>query len=186
VIDTGTSFDSDTLYGAEIAFQHNAFGATAEYAHVDAKPDTENGTTLQDRSFSGYYVDLFWSPTGESRNYVTSDGSFGRVTPRRTLGSEGGIGHVMLSLRYESLDLTDGGADQVPTDTTAFDGGDYSGIIGGVTWMPISYVKFQLNYGQYEGERAAANAGVGSSTAQDFAGQDWDADTITFRTQFDW
>ena len=40
---------------------------------------------------TGYYIDLFFSPTGESRNYNAADGSFKNVVPFRTLGSDGGI-----------------------------------------------------------------------------------------------
>ncbi|MDX2276804.1 MAG: porin [Hyphomonadaceae bacterium] len=160
-IDTGSSntFDRDTFYGAELAGQYNAFGFTAEYASLEATP--RGGA--EERTFTGGYVDLFWSPTGEGRNYSAADGSFGRVSPLRTLGSDGGIGHVMLSLRYEFLDLTDG----------TLDGGEQDGYVAGVTWAPIGYVKFQLNYASYNVERP-------SSTSEG------DVDTITLRTQFDW
>ena len=43
------------------------------------------------RKFQAGYFDLFWSPTGESRNYSAADVSFGRMAIRRTLGSDGGI-----------------------------------------------------------------------------------------------
>lgn len=161
-IDTAAIFDRDTQYGAEAAFQWNAFGATVEYTRVEASPDAPTPANPQ-REFDGYYVDLFWSPTGEGRTYVAADGSWGRVTPRRTLGSDGGIGHIMLSARYDYLNLNDG----------TLDGGEQTGYIAGVTWAPISYVKFQLNYAMYDIERNAS-----AVTAE--------ADTITLRTQFDW
>ncbi|MGE3303079.1 MAG: porin, partial [Hyphomonadaceae bacterium] len=85
--------------------------------------------------FQGGYAEIYWSPTGEGRNYGAADGSWGSVTPLRTLGSDGGIGHIMLQLRYDFLDLKD--------DATY--GGYQQGYIAGVTWKPIAYVKFQLN-----------------------------------------
>ncbi len=151
--------ESDRWIGAEAAVQWDRFGAEAEYGQLTGELPA-NG----EREFSGYYVDLFWALTGESRNYNAADGSFGRITPRRSLGQDGGIGSVMLSLRYDSLDLTD--------STTI--GGEQSGYVGGVTWQPIGFVKFQLNYADYSIDFP------GSST------NDADVQTVTFRTQFDW
>jgi len=34
-----------------------------------------------------------------------ADGSFKNIVPFRTLGSDGGIGHIMLSARYDTVDL---------------------------------------------------------------------------------
>lgn len=171
-IATSGVYRQDAMYTAEFAFQHNAFGAEAEYTQVEARP--ENGA-LTSRRFEGGYVDLFWSPTGEGRNYSASDGSFGRVTPRRVLGSDGGIGHVMLSARYDYLDLTDGAFGAPGSEFTA---GKMSGYVAGVTWEPIAYVKFQLNYSQYNVDRRTNLTAV--------ANQDGDVDAITFRTQIDW
>lgn len=154
------NWGSDDLLGAEFAFQWNAFGASAEYMQLDANRSGAGA----DADATGGYIDLFWSPTGEGRNYSAADGSWGRVSPRRTLGSDGGIGHVMLSGRYEWLDLSDTGFGTQ---------GEQTGYILGATWAPISYVKFQLNYGQYELDRPGTT-------------NDRDYDSFSLRTQFDW
>lgn len=164
-ISSSGTFGSDTLYGLEIAGQWNAFGMTAEFQQLEA----HRGGAGSDGTIEGGYVDLFWSPTGESRNYTASDGSFGRISPRATLGSDG-IGHIMLSARYEWLDLTD-----TAFGSGASTRGEQTGYIAGVTWAPIGYVKFQLNYANYEVDRA----GTGTSSDQDL-------ETISLRTQFDW
>jgi phosphate-selective porin OprO/OprP len=158
-VSTGGFAESDTFYGGEFAFQHNAFGIDGEYGVLDARPSSGS----EEVQFSGGYFDIFWSPTGESRAYNASDGSFGRITPLRTLGSDGGFGHVMLSARYDFLDLTDG----------SIDGGEQTAISGGVSWMPISYVKFQLNYTTNDIERPSSD-------------ESGNVDTITLRTQIDW
>jgi phosphate-selective porin OprO/OprP len=137
----------------------NSFGAEAEYGHFD----TGRGVSA---SADGYYVDVFWSPTGESRAYKASDGSFNAVKPFRTLGSDGGIGHVMLSARYENMDLTD----------TAFTGNEneQTAYTVGATWVPINNVKFQLNY---------------SDTDIDYVSGallDNNIKAVTLRTQLDW
>lgn len=150
---------SDDTYGAEAAFQWNAFGAEAEYMVIE--PDFI-GSTLSP-SFSGGYVDLFWSPTGESRSYKASDGSFGSIKPRRPMGADNGIGHIMLSARYEWLNLTDSGVD----------GGESTSWVGGIGWVPIDHVKFQLNY-------SSNDIDLPSSTASG------SYDAVSFRTQIDW
>lgn len=170
---SATGFDKDVFYGVETAGQWNQFGFNAEYGRLSAQPSSAaTGAALargrEDRDFSGGYVDLFWSPTGESRVYKAVDGSFDRIRIRRTLGSDGGIGHVMLGARYEYVDLTDG-----PTPATTTVGGKQQSYVGQVTWMPISYVKFQLDYSQHNITRTATAA-------------QGDAEVITFRTQLDW
>lgn len=164
----GAAFSHDTTYGAELALQLNSFGATAEY--MTSK--TERPGTLSEVDYSGYYIDLFWSPTGESRNYNATDGSFGRVTPRRTLGSDGGIGHVMLSARYDYIDLEDRGAGVF--------GGEQSGYVLGATWKPVGYVKFHLNYSDYTIDRPSNLAGTTLNN------NDGDVKAVSLRTQFDW
>ncbi|MET0182868.1 MAG: porin [Caulobacterales bacterium] len=164
-LSSGGSYRSDDTYGAEAAFQWNAFGVEAEYMQIEATQAFAGaaGGVPSERDLSAGYVDIFWSPTGESRNYSASDGSWGRISPRRTLGSDGGIGHIMLSARYEWL----------TADDLAFGAnrGETTGYLAGVTWAPIGYVKFQLNYGQYETDLTA--------------GTDFEDQTMSLRTQFD-
>ncbi len=157
-VSTGALFEHDRWIGGELAFQRNAFGVEAEYGRLEGQLAGGGQRTV-----SGGYIDLFWSPTGESRNYQAVDGSFGRTAIRRTLGSDGGIGHILLSARYDTINLTD-----LPTD-----GGSQDSYIAGITWMPISYVKFQLN--------ASRNRISLPNSAT--SGQ---ADAVTFRTQIDW
>lgn len=157
-VTTGALFERDRWLGGELAFQHNAFGVEAEYGRLEGQL-----AGAGERTVSGGYIDLFWSPTGESRNYQAVDGSFGRTAIRRTLGSDGGIGHVLLSARYDTVSLTD-----LPTD-----GGKQDSYIFGVTWMPIGYVKFQLNASH---NNIALPGGATSG----------DANVVTFRTQIDW
>lgn len=166
--------DSDLWLGAELAFQWNAFGLEAEYANISTSDSSLNTTQTGDADATGYYVDLFWSPTGESRSYRAADGSFGNVRPFRTLGSDGGIGHIMLAARYEELDLTDTGftnatlASDRRSETTA--------TTLGATWIPVEHVKFQLNYSEQEI----------NYVVNDAAHQDNTINAVTLRTQLDW
>ncbi len=171
-VDTGAFADRDTFLGVEAAGQWDQFGFNGEYGVLHATPNTGTPAAREEREFSGGYFDLFWSPTGESRTYNAADGSFGKTRIRRTLGSDGGIGHVMLGARYEYIDLTDG-----PTPAIQTTGGKQQSYVGQITWMPITFVKFQLDYSKHDIRRAA------TFPAASVTG---DADVITFRTQLDW
>ena len=175
LVDTGAIADKDTTFGVEVAGQWDAFGFNGEYARLTASPNAGAPAAREDRDFSGGYFDLFWSPTGESRTYNAVDGSFGKPRIRRTLGSDGGIGHVMLGARYEYLDLTDG-----PTPAIQTLGGKQQSYVGQITWMPITYVKFQFDYAKEDITRTNQNL-FGSTVPSQGS-----ADVITFRTQLDW
>lgn len=151
--------DNDTTYGVEAAVQFGAFGAQAEYMQLNG--ETSGGV---DFDASGYYVDVYWSLTGESRSYRGNQGSFGAIAPRHSV-AEGGPGHWMLAARYDYIDLSD----------TAFGAqrGEQSAWALGLDWVPVDHVRFKLNYATTEMDRTAP------------ASVDADADIITLRTQFD-
>jgi len=152
--------ESDTTIGAEIAGQWNQFGFTAEYSFLD-------GTSITDVDFdsSGYYVDFYWSITGEPRAYRGNQGSFGPIVPARAV-TEGGPGHLMLSARYDFVDLTD-------TAFAAGTRGEQSAYAIGLDWIPVDHVRFKLNYALSEMDR------TGPATV------DEEAQVLTLRTQFD-
>ena len=174
-VDTGALADKDTFYGVEVAGQWDTIGFNGEYGRLSAKPNAGVPAARAKRDFSGGYFDIFWSPTGESRVYNAVDGTFGKPRIRRTLGSDGGIGHVMLGVRYEYLDLTDG-----PNPGIQTLGGKQQSYVGQVTWMPITYVKFQFDYAKEDITRT--NQSLFGSTVP----AEGSADVITFRTQLDW
>ena len=165
---------NDTYLGAELVAQYNAFGAEAEYGQIDASRVAGSSVQLGDATATGYYVDLFWSLTGESRRYNATDGSFGAVTPLRTLGSDGGIGHVMASFRYEDFDLTDNGF--ANSSLAADRRNDTKAWTAGLTWAPIGHVKLQLNYSDTTVDYVV----------NDLNHRDNEIRAATFRTQFDW
>lgn len=162
-VDTGSiAFAQDEFLGAEFAAQHNAFGASGEFGQLKAKPQSGSPFAGVNPSFTGGYLDLFWSPTGESRNYKAKEGTFGRTSPLTSLG-EDGFGAVTFGLRYDFLDLTDG----------AIDGGEQKGVTLQGTWQPINFLKFQLDYSRLDIERPTSAV---SGTA----------DVITMRSQIEW
>jgi phosphate-selective porin OprO/OprP len=160
----GDGGETDTTWGAEIAGQWGPFGLQAEYASLDG----ETNTSGEDFNYSGYYVDLYWSLTGESRAYRGNTGSFGAIVPRNAI-NQGGWGHWMLSARYDSLDMTDTGIG-LATDTL----GEQSAYAVGLDWIPLDHVRFKLNYARSEVDYT--NPGDGA---------DAEANIVTLRTQFD-
>lgn len=162
---TGDGGENDTAWGVEAAGQWGPVGFQAEYASLDG----ETITSGEDFEYSGYYVDLYWSLTGESRQYRGNTGSFGAIVPR-TAVNQGGWGHWMLSARYDSIDMSDTGIG-IATDTL----GEQTSYAVGLDWIPLDHVRFKLNYASTEADYT--NPGDGA---------DGEADIVTLRTQFDW
>lgn len=158
-LDLGSSAlgESDTTFGLEAALQYNQFGATAEYATLSG--ETAAGGEFD---FDAYYVDVFWSITGEPRSYRGNQGSFGPVVPRRAV-TDGGPGHWMLSARYDYLELTGLGS--------ASTRGEQTGYAIGLDWVPLDHVKFKLNYAVTDFDLVTA--------------ADESAQVVSLRTQFD-
>jgi phosphate-selective porin OprO and OprP len=157
---TALGAQSDISYGAEIAGQWNAFGFTAEYSQLTG--ETGAGAEFE---YDGYYVDVHWSLTGEPRVYRGNQGSFGPIVPRNSM-LDGGLGHWMLSARYDFVDMTDPLLDQPNR-------GEQSAYAVGLDWIPVDHVRFKLNYAHSEMDRT------------DLGTTDAEADVITLRTQFD-
>lgn len=163
-VDTGSTagFAQDRFLGAEFAAQHNALSISGEYGQLTAKPQSGSPFAGQDPSFTGGYLDLFWSPTGDGRNYKPKDGAFGRVSPRTPMGDDG-FGALTLGVRYDFLDLTDG----------AVDGGEQKGFTLQSTWQPLAFLKFQADYSRLDIERPSSP----------LSGE---ADIFTLRSQLEW
>lgn len=157
---SGIAGQNDTTLGGEFAAQWNQFGVSAEYHQLSG--ETATGTGFD---YNGYYVDAFWSITGEPRPYRGNQGAFGPVVPRQAMG-EGGIGHIMLSARYDYIDLSD------PVGAAATRGEQRAFAVG-LDWIPVDHVRFKLNYARSEMNR------TGPATT------DVNADVISFRSQFD-
>ncbi|MFZ0486091.1 MAG: porin, partial [Arenicellales bacterium] len=90
---------------------------------------------LSSLRFDGWYAYASWLLTGESRNYDPGDGTFGRITPRHSVG-QGGPGAFELGLRFSRLDLTD---DDVI-------GGVEDNLTLGLNWYATPNVRFMANY----------------------------------------
>ncbi|MHC4957938.1 MAG: OprO/OprP family phosphate-selective porin [Planctomycetota bacterium] len=112
--------ESDLRYAIEAALVLGPVDIMAEY--IVAKVDDPS---TGDPSFHGWYVQLGWFATGESRPYRRTRGSFGRVTPKRNfLDGSGGYGALQIVLRLDGLKLED----------QAANGGKLQTLLAGLNW----------------------------------------------------
>jgi len=121
-----------TLIAAELAGVAGPLSFQAEWKN--AWLDRRDGNDWEANSA---YVEASYFLTGESRNYKTSSGIFGRVTPKRAFDpASGGCGAWEIAARYSWLDLQDNG----------LNGGEEQNLTAALNWYLYSNVKLQLNY----------------------------------------
>jgi phosphate-selective porin OprO/OprP len=138
-VDTG-SIPADQTAGfawsSALRLRSFALQAEAYLVHVSGL-----GT---DATFHGWYVMASYWLTGETAIYNEWNAVWDRVLPRGNLhDGSGGTGAWMLALRFDQVDLTDGG----------IDGGEMDSFTFGVTWMwnPNTRVKLDLVYADVTG-----------------------------------
>jgi phosphate-selective porin OprO and OprP len=159
LVNTGNiTSTGETGYGLEAAYIAGRFHATAESSWM--RPHRPG---LADPTFNGGYAELGYLLTADSTAYKA--GVYDRIKPKTPLG-KGGIGAVQVNLRYDWLDLNNGG----------ILGGRQQMAGLGVTWMPTDYVRFLANYGRLWIDDAAVAAGTERK---------YQADAISLRAQFD-
>lgn len=96
-----------------------------------------------DPSFTGWYAEVGYFLTGESRGYAK--GLWDRTRVKRPV-SQGGPGAVQLNLRYDRLNLSDRVAGTGFAAPDYVNGGRQSGLLTSAIWQPIDYVRFTLQY----------------------------------------
>jgi phosphate-selective porin OprO/OprP len=134
-VDTGniSGVDSVDLIGFEAAGVYGPFSLQGEYmmAAVDRR------TGLTDEDFSGYYAEASYFLTGESRNYVASQGKFDRVTPKWPFSLKGdGWGAWQVGARWGEINL----------DDNTIRGGRMKDVTLGLRWLPTANIAFAVNY----------------------------------------
>jgi len=132
-LDTG-DFDTDgaTVIAAEMAGVAGPFSVQAEWKN--GWIDNREGENWEADSA---YVEASYFLTGESRNYKTSSGVFGRVTPNRPFNpTTGDWGAWQIAARYSWIDLQDSG----------MNGGEEQNVTAALSWHLYSNVRLQFNY----------------------------------------
>lgn len=132
LVDTMALASDDTSTGGiELAGVFGPFHGAAEYMLTSV----EGTSGASDFDFSGYYAQLGWFITGESRPYKRSSGVWDKVKPSSPHG-EGGYGAVEAAVRYSAIDLTDGGVT----------GGEENNIALALNWYLNQNVRVSSNF----------------------------------------
>jgi len=156
-IDTGTIGDatSETSYGLEAAMISGRFHAAGEAHWLNL-----NRTgALSDPTFFGGSVEAGFFLTDDTRGY--KKGVFKGVKVSNPVG-DGGMGAWQVNVRYDRLDLTDGG----------FVGGTQDAYQASLIWTPVDYVRFLLSYSKLDYSNAAIlAAGSGDYSVDSVAGR---------------
>ncbi len=140
---TGTISDVDVVahLGTEAAFVLGPFSIQGEL--VKSTINTKTDTFSNSYSFTGYYGQVSFFLTGESRKYKNYEVGFGRVSPKNNFGNgEGGLGAWEVALRYSGLDLIDGKS----ADNSLIDGGMLNDLTIGVNWYLNPATRIMVNY----------------------------------------
>ncbi len=140
----GMRVDTETNYGIEAALIRGPLHAALEAHWLNA----DTLTSGLSPTFFGGYAEIGWFLTGESRGY--KGGRWDRTRVRRPVG-DGGAGAFQINLRYDHLDLTDGG----------IVGGRQRGYQASLVWIARDHVRFLLNYGHLRYDDAAIAAAGG-------------------------
>jgi len=120
-----------TNIGVEAAYVKGPFSVQAEY--FDNETELENGS--KGYEWDGYYGQLSYILTGETRGYKWKGAKFDKVKPK------GNMGAVEFVLRYEDISIDD--ADE---GTVAASEVDVDRTVIGVNWYVNKTVKFMANY----------------------------------------
>ena len=152
------SADSETSYGAELAYVAGRFHATGEGHWI-----TAHRPGLADPTFFGGYAELGYMLTDDETAY--KGGVYDRIKPKKPVG-KGGIGALQFNARYDLLDLSDG----------VIVGGRQQIAGASLLWIPTDYVRFILNYGHIMIDDAAVAAA---------GDRNYSADAVGMRAQFD-
>lgn len=112
------------LLGLEGAWVSGPFSLQGEW--MQAKIERDEGT---EPTFEGWYLQVSWFLTGESRRYKQRSAKFGRIRPLSDHGA------VEVAARFSSLDLNDG----------EIEGGSSDNITLGINWYINRQIRLMAN-----------------------------------------
>ncbi|MCY7355713.1 MAG: OprO/OprP family phosphate-selective porin [Lysobacter sp.] len=155
LVDTGNVLNADriTTAGAEAFWVGGPVKLQGEFMKTEAD---RTQSVLPDFSGSGGYVSALWNVTGETWGYKSG-------VPTTPLPNEPESGMWQLGLRYDTIDLDDGGlrAGVTPTSAPIVDGilgGQMDTWTAGINWYWRSNFKFMMNYVKVDSSRYISTA----------------------------
>ena len=135
-VDTGiiSMVNNIKMIGLEANGVYGPFSVGGEYTH--SWMDRKGG--MDSLSFNGWYGEVSWALTGESRSY--KEGKFKRLQPAKKFNianfGNGGWGAWELAARVAGVDMNDG----------AFKGGEMKNFTAALNWYVNSNVRFMFGY----------------------------------------
>ena len=140
-VDTrGVCVDDFFRFGLEAAWVHNNISLQGEYILTEVNGATEgNGSRVSDPSFDGFYLQMSYFLTGESRNYRFKNGAFKQAKVLRPVG-EDGYGAWEIATRYSNIDLSS----LEPLGNGS--GGTQDSFTIGVNWYLNKNLRLMANY----------------------------------------
>jgi phosphate-selective porin OprO/OprP len=132
LVDTGeiSGAQNYRLMGLEFAAERGA--ASLQTERYDAQVERQSDSTLD---FSGWYVQVAYTLTGEARSYKSERGVFGIIHPTRPFGKDG-WGAFELAARVSDVDLSD----------RDVDGGEERNQTLAINWYLNSFLRLSANY----------------------------------------
>lgn len=139
LVNTGAiaNVDHEQVYNAELAGVLGPLSFMGEYIISNVERD---GSVIQpDPDFDGWYAQAGYFLTGETRPYIASKGTWGRVKPLRPFSLKDKTwGAWELAARYENLDLNDA--------ASGVTGGELDAWTVGINWHLTPYIRLMANY----------------------------------------
>lgn len=154
--------ESETSYGLEAA---GIFGPIHVAGEAHWLKQGLMAAGAKDPGYFGGYAEVGYFFTGETLGY--KGGAFNRTKVNNPI-NKGGMGALQGVVRVDHLNLNDRDAGVIGGKQTAYQ--------LGLTWIPMDYVRFLLNYSRVELKDAAVLAGTKS---------DYGVDVIGVRAQLD-
>ena len=154
-VDTPQFGNADDMFILEAAFVLGSFSMQGEYAQTDVEgiqPLENVGTaTRVNPTYTGWYVDASWYLTGETRNYESDMGRFGRTKVINPVFNDGhrGWGSWQIAGRYDVVDLSDKSA-AVDFAYGCSECGEQATWLVGLNWWLTDYTALKFQYSQSE------------------------------------
>lgn len=138
LVGTGTFIVDDnesTWWGVDAGFRSGPIWVQAEYATQEYDPAGGSNADVDAWGVMASYM-----LTGETRPYSKSNMNLSRVMPAANYGDGDGMGAWELAVRYDEIDLNDGG----------LAGGEMDQWTIGLNWYLNPNTKVMLNYGMID------------------------------------
>ncbi|HXV08318.1 MAG TPA: porin [Burkholderiales bacterium] len=139
--------------GGEVSVAWGPIKAQGEY--VKSNFEWTAGGVGFDQDIKAYYAEAMWLITGEKYADAYRGGAYAAIKPKNAFGS-GGWGAWEVGVRYTDFDAEDFAANAGLTNkATAY--------TVGLKWIPVTNVRFYLNYVQTDFDTPVAVSGGGTT-----------------------